>query len=419
MRLQTFAPRALAGLAVIFAAGACDFDRLLRVDTPSRLPEENFLQPANAALISSSAVADYECALGAYQVAGGLAAGEFVETTQTASRWSFDRRNILPVDAHYSTFGCATIGVYTPINTARYTNDQAVRALDGWTDAQVPNRARMIALNSALAGFSLILLGEGFCDGSINVGPMLTSQQLFDSAEVRFNRAIEVATPLTDATGQSILNLARVGRARARINKGDKAGAAADAQLVPVGFVYNATADINDGRRNNRVFQQNNQSFSVTVAPAYRNLNDPRVVVTNANRLSSDQVNPLFLQGKFTSLTAPFPIATGVEAQLILAEAQGGAQGAATLSTLRGRSGVGLPALTAEQTANFTATLVEERRRELFVQGNRYFDVRRFNLTQEPATGTQYPKAGFYGDQRCWPLPDAERLANPNIPDTP
>jgi starch-binding outer membrane protein, SusD/RagB family len=419
MRLQTFAPRALAALAVVLAAGACDFDRLLRVDTPSRLPEDKFLQPANAALISSSAVADYECALGAYQVASGLGAGEFVETTQTASRWSFDRRNILPVDAHYSTFGCATIGVYTPINTARYTNDQAVRALEGWTDAQVPNRTRMIALNSALAGFSLILLGEGFCEGTINVGPLLTSQQLFDSAEVRLTRAIEVATPLSDAAGQAILNLARVGRARARINKGDKAGAAADAQLVPVGFVYNATADQTDSRRNNRVYAQNNVGFSVSVGAAYRNLNDPRVVVTDANRLSSDQVNPLFLQTKFNSLSAPFPIATGVEAQLILAEAQGGAQGAATLSSLRGRSGVGLPALTAEQTANFTATLVEERRRELFVQGNRYFDVRRFNLTQEPATGTQYPKAGFYGDQRCWPLPDVERLANPNIPDTP
>jgi starch-binding outer membrane protein, SusD/RagB family len=102
-----------------------------------------------------------------------------------------------------------------------------------------------------------------------------------------------------------------------------------------------------------------------------------------------------------------------VEAQLILAEARGAATGLGILNALRARAGVGLPPLPA--TSDFTAALVEERRRELFVQGNRWYDVRRFNLPQNPATGTQYPKGGVYGDQRCWPLPDAERLANPNF----
>lgn len=394
--------------------GACsNFDRLLSVETPSRLPEENLLQPANALLISQSAVADLECALGGYQVASGLGAGELVETTQTAARWSYDRRNVLAVDAQYSTAGCAAIGVYTPINTARYTNDQAVRVLEGWTDAQVPNRARLIALNSAMAGYALILLGEGFCEGTLNVGPALTSRQLFDSAEARFTRAIAAAQQAGD---QSILNLARVGRARARIDKGDRAGAATDAQGVPTSFVYNATADLNDGRRNNRVFAQNNQGFAVSVAPAYRGLNDPRVAATDGGRVAGDQVNRLWLQGKFASLTAPFPIANGIEAQLILAEAQGGAQGIAILNALRARQGVGLAPLSAQESADFTAALVEERRRELWLQGNRWYDVRRFNLTQVPATGTAYSKGGFYGDQRCWPLPDVERLANPNFP---
>jgi hypothetical protein len=410
--------RVVAVACALSVAASCgSFDRLLTAETPSRLGEANFLVPANAALISASALADYECALGAYMVVSGLGAGELVDATQTAARWNYDRRNVVASDATYSTSSCENIGVYTPINTARYTNDQAVRNLEAWSDAQVPNRQRLIGLNSALAGFSLILLGEGFCEGTINVGPSQTSAQLFDSAETRFTRAITAATAAADA---SILNLAYVGRARARIDRGNKTGAADDASKVPAGFSFNATADASSGRRNNRVFQQANQSFSTSVAPAYRNLlwdgvADPRVLTTDLNRTAGDQVNRLWTQGKYTSLTASFPIATYAEAQLILAEARGGAEGINTLNALRGRAGIALPALTAAQSADFTAALVEERRRELFLQGNRWYDIRRFNLVQVPASGAQYPKGAVYGNQRCWPLPDAERLANPNF----
>ncbi|WP_396207245.1 RagB/SusD family nutrient uptake outer membrane protein [Gemmatimonas sp.] len=402
---------AVAALGLVAACG--NFDRLLTVQTPSRLAETSFLVPGNAALISASAVADYECALGGYIVASGLGAGELVDATQTAARWNYDRRNVEAVDALYSTSGCEGIGVYTPINTARYTNDQAVQKLLEWTDAQVPNRQRLIAINSAMAGFSLVLLGEGFCEGVIGLGGSLTPAQLFDSAEVRFTRAITAATAAGDA---SALNLAYVGRARARINKGQKAGAAEDAARVPVGFVYNATADATIGRRNNRIFQQVNQSNATTVAPAYRTLNDPRVSVTDLNRTAPDQVNRLWNQNKYASLTATYPIASGIEAQLILAEARGGAEGVSILNTLRGRAGVALPALTGAETANFDGAVAEERRRELFLQGNRWFDVKRFNLPQVPAANTLYAKGGVYGTQRCWPLPDVEKLANPNIP---
>lgn len=401
-----------AVVALGFTAACGNFDRLLTVQTPSRLAEESYLVPGNASLISASAVADYECALGGYIVASGMGAGELVDATQTAARWNYDRRNVEAVDAQYSTAGCEGIGVYTPINTARYTNDQAVQRLEGWTDAQVPNRQRLIALNAAMAGYSLILLGEGFCEGVIGLGSALTPTQLFDSAEVRFTKAITAATAAGDA---SILNLAYVGRARARINKGQKAGAADDAARVPVGFVYNATADATIGRRNNRIFQQVNQSNNTSVAPAYRTLNDPRVSVTNLNRTAADQVNQLWNQNKYASLTASYPIASGIEAQLILAEARGGTEGVNILNSLRARAGVALPALSTAETANFDAAVAEERRRELFLQGNRWFDVKRFNLPQVPAANTLYPKGGAYGTQRCWPLPDVERLANPNL----
>lgn len=400
-----------AGL--LLTLSACD--RLLSVSSPSRLAEENFLVPANAALISASAVADFECASGAYVVASGLAAGEFIEGTQTASRWSYDRRDVEANQAHYATFGCAAIGVYTPLNTARFTNDQAVRLLEGWTDVQVSNRQQLIARNAAFAGYSLLLLAEGFCACVIDVGPSLTPAAVFDSAEARFTKAITAAQAAADV---NLERLALVGRARARLNMGDLAGAATDAGAVPDGFVYLGTADAN---RNNRIFQQNNQSFNVTVAPAYRAMQvqgapDPRVVVTQVAGLTPDQNFPRYVQNKYLSLTASWPIATWIEARLIEAEAEGAGTGVGIINALRARPGVALPALTPAEEADFAGTVAEERRRELFVQGNRWWDSNRLNLAQDPAAGATYAKGGFYGTQRCWPLPDVETLANPNFP---
>ncbi|GLC27951.1 hypothetical protein rosag_44640 [Roseisolibacter agri] len=408
---------ALAWLCAAAAGCSDTVDRLLTATTPSRLGETAFLVPQNAPLLVASAIADFECAYGAYVVASGLASGELYDASQTASRWSYDRREVLPADAHYSTFGCEAIGVYTPISTARYTTDQALQKLGEWTDAEVPNRARLRATAALYAGYSYLLLAEGFCTAAVNLGPELTTAQLLDSAEARFTTALGLVT----AADSTVRYGASVGRARARLGKGNTAGAASDAATVPVSFVLNATADNNSGRRNNRVFAQNNASNTgVTIATPYRTLTvagapDPRVRVTNQNRLAGDQINQLWTQNKYASLTASLPIATGVEAQLILAEAQGAAQGVATLNALRARAGVALPALTAAEAASFQATVYEERRRELFLQGTRWFDERRGNLTLDPATGTQYPKGGSYGAQRCWPLPAVERAANPNL----
>lgn len=409
----------LAGAALLVAA--CDTDRLLQVETPSRLAEDSFLVPQNAALMVASAVADYECALGAHVVASGLAAGELADATQTAARWTYDRRDVQPVEAQYSTASCVGIGVYTPVATARFTADQAFRRLSGWTDAQVANRQQLLAASAAYAGHALVLMAEGFCSAAIDLGPELTSAQLLDTAIARFTTALTSAQAANNA---ALVNLALVGRARARLGRGDLPGAAADAQQVPLAFVVNAASGTNADRRNNRVWQQNNVALAVTVAPAYRALTvgttpDPRVRVTDLNRTAADQVNRLFTQTKYTALDAPIPIATGIEARLILAEAVAAsdpARAVQLLNELRARPGVALRALTADEERDLVATIFEERRRELFLQGTRWFDLRRGNLSLVPAAGTAYPKGGSYGTQRCWPLPDVERAANPNIP---
>ena len=43
------------------------------------------------------------------------------------------------------------------------------------------------------------------------------------------------------------------------------------------------------------------------------------------------------------------------------------------------------------------------------------FDTIRFNLPLVPAAGATFHAGGTYGNQKCLPLPDIERLNNPNL----
>ena len=61
------------------------------------------------------------------------------------------------------------------------------------------------------------------------------------------------------------------------------------------------------------------------------------------------------------------------------------------------------------------ADIVEQRRRELFLEGHRLGDIRRLGLPFSPAAGAPYVNGGTYADQSCFPLPNVERINNPNL----
>jgi hypothetical protein len=224
-------------------------------------------------------------------------------------------------------------------------------------------------------------------------------------AEQRLTRAIELATTANDAR---VLNAARVGRARVRLDLGRKADAAADARLVPANFVYNATYSNATFRRNNTVVLNINTNFHESVAPEYRGLTvgttaDPRVPVRDAARRGQDALTPLWTQSKYTATDSPIPLATWDEAQLILAEADGG-QGAVDAIN-RVRAKYSLPQYAGGTAAAISAQVVEERRRTLFLDGHAIGDHLRYNLPF--ATGLNQ-KGVRYGDNTCLPLPSAE-----------
>ena len=258
---------ALALLLAIGSMAACS-DDILSVEPPSRVPAEQLEVPANAGLLTISAIGDFECAFGAYVALGALIGDELQDATQTADRFPYDRRDMQGLDRRYAVNQCDNLGVYTPLQVARASSANVLRLLEGWTVEQVPSRSSLIATLSAYNGYALVLLGEGFCTMAISsldaerqpvYGGEISRDSVFRLALTRFE-------PALSSTDPSIRNMARVGRARAYLNLGQLDLAKAEAEQVSAGFVRNVTASSTSSRRQNKVWQQSNErGFATSV----------------------------------------------------------------------------------------------------------------------------------------------------------
>ena len=408
-----------AGLAVAALTGACS--SLLEVDVPSRVPVDAAIRPENAAILMNSVIGEFECAF-AGAVVGGAALGDELANSSTGNTlWQVDRRDMTS-SSTIGTTGCGGLGPFGALSVTHWMADEFRKALEGWTDTQVPNRRQFLARTAAYTGYVYLLLGETMCTATVNVGPELSKTQLFALAEGRFSAAITEgsATNLAD-----VRDMALVGRARTRINAGNRTGAAADARLVPTGFVKNATFSAASARRYNPVFNSGNQGGGYTVGPVYRGMTvsgvpDPRVPVTDARRPGQDGQSPLWLQGKYSALNSPIAIAKWQEARLIVAETEleaGNLQAAvAIINELHGRTTPPLPTFSSTSASEIRAQLIYERRAELFLESQHLYDATRFTLPFVPAIGAPFPLGGgFYGSQRCFFIPDVERNTNPNL----
>ena len=419
-------------LALFVFPTACDtLSNPLEVEPASRIPAGQIESPQNAQILSDGAIADFECAFNSYTVLGGVIGEEFIYAQQTASRAPYDRRNMTKDDTDYGVNSCTNnLGVYTPLQIARQSNENLLALLKTWTDAEVvagpgsPNRTNLIGIAAAYAGYAYVLLGEGFCtmaistvniDKSLTYGGEIQRDSVFKLAIARFNEAITAATA---ANNTSIRNMAYLGRARARLNIGDYAGAKADAQQIPSGYLRTVSASDANGRRQNRVTAENSAINRVqSIAEPYRNLGDTRVPVTATTLVSATGVTHYY-QTKYPTTSTALPLATYEEAQLIIAEADIRANSLATalpiINASRTRGGQSVP-FTGTTQAQYLAELVDQRRRELFLESHHLGDLIRYSQPLVPAAGTPYHFGGTYASQRCLPHPAAERLNNPLI----
>jgi starch-binding outer membrane protein, SusD/RagB family len=405
---------------------ACGDITTLDQENPGQLSGSTLYVPANAQLIVNGAIADFECAFSRYVVASGLLTDELIVSIAATANYDFERRT-LQSNGAYGTSTCASgvqqPAVYTTFSTARGVADTALAHMEGWTDAEVPNRQKFIGQLATYAGYSLLLFGEGMCSAAINLSAEMTPAQLFAEARLRFEKAIPAATAAND---QATLNLATLGLARALLNLGDVAGAGTEAAKIPASFAANTSNDAVNARRQNVVFVHTTLNAYSSIDPSFRDLlldgnPDPRVLVTNTGKAGTAPGTVLWTANKYPALNSPIAVGKYAEAQLIVAEARVAANdltGAQTAINNARSTRAGMPAydVTGQTAAQVKSQIIEERRRELFLEGHRLGDIRRYGLALNPATGSTYTTGGgLYGDQSCFPLPDVERINNPNI----
>jgi starch-binding outer membrane protein, SusD/RagB family len=424
-RRRTLVRRAAYGMLGLSLATVAACNSLLSVDNPGNVPADALADPALVATLEVAAIQQFQCALANYASTAGMLSGEYWSANGFVNNHIWEWRGVVEIKgAPGACSGSRTdtaMGFYTPLQQARFQLEDAFDRFSKFTDDDIPNRQRYMTEMKAYAGYSLLLLAEGMCSMAIDGGPEMQKADVLALAEKRFGEAMDLMDKATDpafsATDRaSLKNMALVGRARARLDAGNLSGAAADATLVPPGFVRNAEFSETTVSRENRIYNLTVRNDFLSTAPAYQNLKledgspDPRVKVLDMKRKGSDNVTPIFQQQKFIGSGAvALPIASYVEAQLIVAEATGGQAGLDAINRVRAVAKV--PPL-ASAGSDFEATVLEERRRQLFSEGQRYGDMLRKSLPFQSGVNR---KGQTYSNLTCVPLPDVETRNNPNL----
>ena len=440
-------------LGLTLVVGACSLDEILDVDDPDVATPGSLNNAQALPAVLAGAQSEFQVAYsgntgseGQINLAG-MFTDELLNAESFPTRIEIDQRD---VDVDNTT----TQAIFRQLSRARASAEFAVGKYEEF-DPGVAGHS----LALSLAGFSYILFGENYCSGvpfstlteagNTEYGEPQSTQQIFERAIARFDEALTIATS-AEVDDDDLAALARVGKARAQLALGQFAAAATTiggTAGVPTGFVYYVEHSENSTREQNGVFVFMQVAERWTVSDneginglPFRSDNDPRVPYQRspATDVGFDNTTPQFDQLKYPSRSADVPLATGVEARLIEAEAdlRAGQITAwlAKLNALRvtppeytGVDAGDLAPLVDPGTAAARENLhFKERAYWLWLTAHRLGDLRRmvkfYGRTQAQVFPTgPYPRAnigGQYGTDVNLPLP-IDEANNPNVPTTP
>lgn len=441
-RIQTTrrraAARTIAILAITLGLAACN--NFLTADNPGAIEAKDVNDPTYLALISNGPIFGFQDAQDDQLFWNGVLADELYNRATFIEEGQIDRRDL------YSDMTYINAFMYSPMQRARFLGEDAASRLKtilGDSAAKIDVR---VARSLAYAGYSYVYLGETFCTTPIDLGVPKTLEEMMADAIVRFQEAITIATaakaylqtqPVSTANttaiaaSDSIRNFALVGAARAALNRNDKAQAIAFANQVPAGFDFRAYYNDNAAAQRHRTYERLTQGKNATMnnTPFLAMAGDPRVpriggTTTNAGTPLSP---PSYSTWNNTVAGADFAavmtqrIASYLEAQYIIAEAQGPT--AATLTFVNSRRAAGLqtnPIVLAGDP--LMAELRDQKSRDFYLDGHRLGDLRRYkqyyNVDLFPKGTYPGTTSGAVYNQAitCWPLPTNEINGNPNIP---
>jgi hypothetical protein len=312
-----------AALAVGAPLAGCDFDDMLKVPDPAVVTEDAYDNPDALPGIVAGAIRDFNIA---YSGSGGDAllsnVANFTDEMHNAdtfpTRITTDRRDHFPIAQ-----GNTSDDAYVRLHRARralYVAADVTTKVAGATDPRV-------ATLKSLEGLTYIGIGENFCgnvpfsmveDGEWVYGEPLSTSQIFTDAVNRFDAAL---------TANNASDLAKVGKARALLNNGEYAAAAAAVADVPTDFVFGVEHSLNTSGQQNPLWSlQSNGRYTMADQEGvnglpFRSAGDPRTPWKLSADKGFDKETDLYISLRSATGDAKLAVASGVEARLIEAEA--------------------------------------------------------------------------------------------------
>lgn len=423
--------RLLRGIlaAAVMAVPLAGCESILDVNDPDIVTPDNLTGEIGLQTLRNGAIGEFTLAYAGggstdgIITIGGLMTDEWMHSGTFVTRFQAETRNI-PSD------NGTLQGMFVRLQRARVSLESTAAKLQEAPGAGSDPRIGEMFM---YAGYAYIAFGENYCNGvpfslqpetgDAEFGPPESNVQIFDRAIARFQSAIGEASAAAD-----VVTAARVGLGRALLNKGDFSGAANAVSSVATDFAkYHRHSENTAGQRNS-IYELNVVVGRWSLGDSeggngldFRTANDPRITSALCEDCAFDTseqvpgtpaVGDNWAFANYNSRTNPVPLATGIEARLIEAEAllQGGnAPGwLAALNALRqdwanlaeivrGDGGTALPDLTDPGSADARVDLhFRERAFWLFSTGHRLSDMRRLVRQYGRDADTVFPVGGYW-----------------------
>lgn len=423
------------GALTATVAACADF---LVAENPGAVEEADVNSPAYIALIANGPIAEFQNAQDDVTYWNGQLVDEIYNREVFVEEGQIDRREL------YSEMSYITAFMYNPMQRARFVGEDAVRRLTVLLGDSASRDLR-IARAHAYAGMSYVYLGEMNCSTPIDLGAPRSPEEIFANAIGHFEDAIEIADAAKThlqaqsapdanaiAATDSVRHFAFVGAARAALNRDDKPAAIAFATQVPAAFVFRAYYSSNTTAQHHRTHNRlGGTAFSGTMTntPFLAMVGDPRIPrVTSGSQTGKPLSPPSYSTHTGTVAGATFAadmsvrIASGLEAQYIIAEANGPTAATSAFVDQRRAAGLQPPLNRVADDPQIMVELRDQRSRDFYLDNHRLGDLRRYKRYHGVDLFPQGPYPGstsgaiYNPATDCWPLPRSEINGNPNIP---
>ena len=416
--------RRIAGVCVLATVAGCNFD----VTNPGPVQEQFLADPAAQAAVVNGAGRDLSDALNWTAYTSGAVAREIFPAGSTGSFGISSQQQtgrLIPEE---------TDSYWNRGQRARWEAENGLARFKETMPADAYGKSKNVAQILLWAGYANRLLGESMCDAVIDGGAKEAYTVFLTRAEAQFTEAMSVAAAAGDTKSAQA---AQAGRASVRLDLGNMSGAASDAATLPDAFVYQMPYYTTDADQYNRIYWATanspyrahttwntfyQQYFTDSKDPRVAWVADPKNPVGDAAVLQLGKV-PWYSETKFGKKDAAINLSSGWEMRLIEAEAKlkgGDVAGALTLIN-KHRVALGLTPWTASNATESWTALKRERGIELWLEGRRLADLRRWKAASTPGVLSDFEIAGntkSYLDAAqdlCYPIPLSETQTNPNL----